>query len=66
MAVVFIERVPEFRTINGEEVRSFRETMDIGMRRPSKQIGKKAIVEHRVATTPDEQQRNFKVRKIVD
>jgi preprotein translocase subunit SecD len=29
MAVVYIERVPEFRTINGEEVRSFKETQTV-------------------------------------
>jgi preprotein translocase subunit SecD len=29
MAVVYIERVPEFRTVNGEEVRSFRETQTV-------------------------------------
>jgi preprotein translocase subunit SecD len=29
MGVVYIERVPEFRTINGEEVRSFKETQTV-------------------------------------
>lgn len=29
MAVVYIERVPEFRTVNGEEVRSFKETQTV-------------------------------------